>query len=173
MIPIRRRQILTVLFLAGCFSLTSCAGYRVGPVGKQQYKSAAVPMFRNQTLRPQLEAQVTNAVIKRLQADGSLRVESAPNADVVVTGNITRYQRSALRSLRDDTGVPREYRVSITAAVEVRDARTGQVLVKSTELTGSADTFLGEDQQSAEFQVWPLVADDLARQVVTLLAENW
>lgn len=171
-----RRFLLRIAFaLLGlcCLLAISCAGYRLGPVGRADYKSVAVPMFRNATLRPQLEAQITNAIIKRLQADGSLRVQSVADADIVLTGTIARYQRSTVRSLREDTGVPREYNITITATVEAREARTGRVVLQPTELTGSADTFIGHDQQSAELQVLPLIADDLARKVVRLLVETW
>jgi hypothetical protein len=164
---------LAVLPVFGCVWLTGCAGYRVGPVLTADYKSVAVPMFRNSTLVPQLEAQVTNAIIKRLQADGALQVHAEENADIIVAGRITDYRRLALRSLRLDTGVTREYRIRITAELEVRDRRTGRPVFKTRTVSGSAETFIGQDQQTAEFQVLPLVADDLARQVVAILTESW
>ncbi len=152
---------------------TGCMGYRVGPVLKANYRSVAVPMFKNETLVPRIEAPITNAVIKQFQSDGALRVEHAPAADLIVTGRITDYSRSALRSLRLDTGVTREYRISITAVVEARSVRDGAVVLKRQKITGSADTFIGTDQQSAELQVLPLVADDIARQLVRMLTEDW
>jgi hypothetical protein len=150
-----------------------CAGYHIGPVTQRKFNTIAVPMFRNETLRPQLEAQISNAVIKRLQQDGSLRIETEPRADVVLSGTVFRYQRSALRSLHSDTGVPREYEIAITVRVEARDRRTGEIVLKSTEVEGKSDVFIGEDQQSAEMQVLPLVADDIARRVAGLLVESW
>jgi hypothetical protein len=159
--------LLTSLFTAGC------AGYHVGPVTKRNFKSIAVPMFRNRTLRPQLEAQITNAIIKGLQQDGSLRIQSEPNADVVLDGAVVRFQRAPLRALRTDTGVPREYEITITVRVEAKDRRTGEIALKSTEVSGKSDVFIGEDQQSAELQVLPLIADDIARKVVGLLVESW
>jgi len=130
-------------------------------------------MFRNRTLRPQLEAQITNAIIKGLQEDGSLRIESEPDADVVLDGDIIRYERNTLRFLRNDSRVPREFEIAITVRVEAKDRRTGDIVLKSTEVTGKSDVFIGADQQSAEFQALPLVADDIARKVVGLLVENW
>lgn len=156
-----------------CVLATGCMGYRVGPVLHADYKSVAVPMFKNKTLRPQLEAQITNAIIKGLQADGTVRIESTDDADVVVTGTIVDYERQFLRSSRDNTDVAREYRIIITAEIEARNRRTGQLVVKPVKIKGQADTFTGSDLQSAEFQVLPLVADDLARQVVSLLVESW
>jgi hypothetical protein len=130
-------------------------------------------MFRNDTLRPQLEAQISNAIIRRLQQDGSLRIEAASHADAILSGTIIRFDRAPLRSTRSDTGVPREYEVEITVRVEAKDRRTGEVVLRSTEVEGKSDVFIGEDQQSADEQVLPLVADDIARKVTGLLVESW
>jgi hypothetical protein len=153
--------------------VSGCAGYHVGPVTKRNFNTIAVPMFHNETLRPQLEAQISNAVIRRLQEDGSLRIEAANHADAVLHGTVIRYQRQALRSLHSDTGVPREYEISITVRVEARDRRTGEIVLKSTEVEGKSDVFIGEDQQSGEEQALPLVADDIAKRVAGLLVESW
>jgi hypothetical protein len=160
------------LLLLSVFA-SGCAGYHVGPVTKTSFHSIAVPMFRNETLRPQIEAQISNAIIRRLQEDGSLRIEGRPRADVILVGTVFRYDRIALRSLRSDTGVPREYRISITVRVEALDRRTGETVLKSTEVEGTSDVFIGEDQQSAEMQALPLVADDIAKRVTGLLVESW
>lgn len=157
----------------GCLVCAGCMGYHLGPVLKADYRSVAVVMFKNKTLKPQLEAQITNGIIKRLQADGTLRVESRENADIVVTGQILRYGRSALRALRIEASAAREFRISIEAQIEARDRVTGKVVLNPTTITGAADTFIGTDLQSAEEQALPLIADDLARQAVSLLVESW
>jgi hypothetical protein len=156
-----------------CLFAFGCAGYRVGPVTKRNFKSIAVPVFRNTTLQPQIEAQISNAVIQRLQQDGSLRIEPEPRADVVLKGSIVKYNRESLRSLRTDTGVPREFEITITVRVEATDRRTGETVLRLTEVEGKSDVFIGEDQQSAEEQALPLIADDIAKRVAGLLVESW
>ena len=156
-----------------CFFALGCAGYHVGPVTKHEFKSIAVPVFRNTTLQPQIEAQISNAIIRRIQQDGSLRIEPEPRADVVLKGSITKYNRESLRSLRTDTGVPREFEITITVHVEAIDRRTGETVLRLTEVEGKSDVFIGEDQQSAEEQALPLIADDIAKRVTGLLVESW
>jgi hypothetical protein len=153
------------IVLAGC--------YHLGSTLKADYRSIAVPMFANKTFKPQIEAQVSNAIIKRLQQDGALRIESTENADVIVRGQIVKYDRNELRSLERETGTPREFRIRIDVMVEALDRRSGEHVLRPTRITGTADTFIGTDLQSAELQALPLVAEDLARQVVSLLVESW
>lgn len=153
--------------------LAGCAGYRVGSLLGADYKTVAVPMFRNVSYKPQTEAQITNAILKRLQSEGSLQIVSEADADLLVTGTVTEFARNELRSVREDTDVVREYRITIKAAVEAVNRHTGEVVLKKTIVTGSADTFIGSDLQSAEYQALPLAADDLAKKVVSLLTESW
>jgi hypothetical protein len=147
--------------------------YHLGPVSATGYRSIAVRMFRNTTLYPQLENQVSNAIIKRFQGDGGLQVRSEANADAILTGEIVKYQRLMVRSQHADTASPREYRISIDARVEVRDRVTGKQILAPTVVTGHADTFIGSDLQSSQQQALSVIADDIAKQVVSLLVEGW
>jgi hypothetical protein len=167
------KRFATCLCLLSAALLSGCAGYKLGAVHQNDCRSVAVPMFRNRTIKPQLEAQVTNAIIKRLQTDGSLAVKSVDDADVIVRGEIIAYDRATLRGQRLDTTVPSELRLSIQARIEAYDRVTGAIVLPATVLTGSAETFMGADQQTAEQQALPLIADDLARRAASLLVENW
>ena len=150
-----------------------CAGYRLGPTANLPYRSVAVPMFKNKTLKPQLEAQITNAIIKRFQTDGTLRIEAAAAADIVITGQITKFYRHELRAVRADVNTPREYRIFVEARIEARVRTTGELVFTPVTVEGHADAFIGTDLQSTDEQALPLVADDLAKRVVPLLAERW
>jgi len=168
-----RSRLGAVLAALSCVLSAGCAGYHVGPVSDPGYRSVAVPMFKNKTLVPQLEAQVTNGIIKRLQTDGAVQVESPQDADVILVGEILHYRRELLRSSNNDSNEPREYRIVIEARVEARNRVTGELVVKPTVVTGQVSTFIGSDLQTAEYQALPLIADDLSKRVVTLLVERW
>ncbi len=164
--------LLPICSLLAGLALSGCAGYKLGSVDAG-YKTVAVPVFRNQTTKPQLEAPLTNALLRRIQADGSLQVKWADEADVVVNGVILSYDRQVLRSLPAETRTPREYRLRIEVLVEAKHRRTGEVIISPTKFSGQADTFIGSDLQTAENQALPLIADDLARQIVSQLTEKW
>jgi hypothetical protein len=169
MSPASRSLLVLVLALG----LSGCAGYKLGSTLGPNYRSVAVSVFRNKTYQPQIETQVTGAIIRAFQADGTLRVESTAVADLILTGEIIQYSRHVLRSQPSDSNAPREYRITIEARIEARDRTTGRIIVGPTTVTGNGDTFIGDDLQSAEQQVLPMVANDLAKRVVTLVAEKW
>ncbi len=161
-------------FLLG-FSLATlgCAGYKLGPIAKTEYRSVAVKMFKNATYQPQLEAPITNAIIKRFQNDATLAIRSTDDADIVLSGEVTNYYRTMLRGQHLDTTVPAEIRLYIEVRVQVYERNTGRVILPSAAFTAYTDTFTGRDQQSAEQQALPLIADKLARQVVARIVEPW
>ena len=84
-----------------------------------------------------------------------------------------RFERHELRAVRTDVNTPREYRITITARIEARLRGTGELVFSPVTIEGRAETFIGTDLQSADEQSLPLVADDLAKRVVPLLAERW
>ncbi len=69
------RSFLAALLVA--FSLSGCAGYRIGEV-KPHYlesiRTIAIPTFRNETFQPRVEILLTNTVIKQLQQDGTFQI---------------------------------------------------------------------------------------------------
>jgi hypothetical protein len=167
------RAVRMPLALALATALAGCAGYQLGPTLGASYRSVAVVMFQNKTYQPQIEQPITSAIIRQFQSDGALRIESSANADIILTGEVTRYWRQELRSQSNDNNTPREYEINISARIEAHDRVTGKLVVGPKVVTGKAATFIGSDLQSAEEQALPLVAQDLAKKVVTLLAEKW
>jgi hypothetical protein len=91
------RQILCILI--GCFS--GCAGYTLGPVPPTYMKgvhSVAVPIFKNNTLVPDVDAVATTTLIKQIQEDGTYQVTGVDQADAVVLGTIYLVDRVKARS---------------------------------------------------------------------------
>ena len=72
-----------------------CAGYRVGPTNGVAAgdKSVQVNLFQNATPEPRLIEAVATALRKTLQQDGTFRLNTHSDGDIVVSGVITRFQR--------------------------------------------------------------------------------
>jgi hypothetical protein len=158
---------LTALLSAGC------AGYHLGPVNNAVAgdKSIEIVPFNNQTLQPRLGDAVTQALRERMQTDGTYRLATGSPGDVVVTGVITAYNREGVGFLRTDVATAENYRVDITAHVTARDRSTGTVLLEKN-VNGYTLVRVGTDLTDAERQSLPLLAEDLARNITSLLTEG-
>ena len=68
-------------------------------------------------------------------------------------------------------GSVRDFEVELITRIRAADRATGRVLL-DRELTGRTTIRLGGDLASAERQALPLLANDLAKKTVALLAEG-
>jgi hypothetical protein len=163
--------------LPGAFSLallaSGCAGYRLGPTNGEQAgaRSIQVNPFVNQTIEPRLSEAITQSIRKQLQQDGTYRLNSHDDADIIVTGTITDYQRIEISFNPSDTLTARDYRVRITAHITARERVSGRVLL-NRDVSGRSTLRVGSDLPSAERQAVPLVAADLARNATALLVDG-
>ena len=164
------RSCLAGLALLG---LSGCAGYRLGPVNglAAGEKSIQVDPFANRTIQPQLTDAVSLQLRKELQQDGTYHLATHGDADLIVSGFITHYQRIEVTLASNDILTVRDYRLSITAQVTARERSTGKVLFDQP-VSGFTLIRVGSDLPSAERQAMPLLAQDLARNVTALLVEG-
>ncbi len=165
-----RRAILACALL-----LSSCAGYRIGPVQPtfmKGVKTVAVPPFKNETLIPRIEVLVASSVIKAIQLDGTYEVASEDNADALVEGTIKRVTRQPARSLIGNVLVATEYNLVVTLELKVVKRSTGATLDRRL-FNGQTSFFVGQDVNQEERQALPLAVEDASRAAVTALTEGW
>lgn len=159
--------------LAFTLFLSGCAGYKLGPTNRTVAGAFSIQItpFANRTLEPRLSDALTSALRKEVQRDGTFQLATDGSGDVVVTGEILRYERGEVSFLPVDVVTARDFRVSFTAHVLAKNRITGQVLV-DRELTGSTLMRVGTDLPSVERQTLPLLAADLARQINAAIADG-
>ncbi|MEO5802712.1 MAG: LptE family protein [Verrucomicrobiota bacterium] len=159
--------LLPLLLLAGC------AGYQLGPTNGMLAgeKSVQINPFANETLEPRLSEPVTMEVRKRLQQDGTYKLATHNDGDVILNGVITRYDRSGISFQPRDVLTVRDYNLTVTARIVAIDRQTGKTNL-SQLVKGRTTVRVGNDLASAERQAIPLVAADLARNAVSALADG-
>jgi hypothetical protein len=153
--------------------VAGCAGYRLGPVNglAAGETSIQVSPFLNRTLQPRLTDAVTTQLRQQVQKDGTFRLASRNDGDIVLSGALIKYSRVELSFTSGDTLTANDYRLSLTAQVTARDRISGRMLLDQP-VTGYTLVRVGTDLTSSERQALPLLAEDLARNVVALLAEG-
>src|SRR5205085_9121785 len=160
-------------FVIGAGLLSGCAGYHLGPTNglRSGERSIQVNPYANQTIEPRLSDAITLSLRKSLQKDGTYRLNTSNQGDIIVSGEIVRYDRSQLALQPTDILTPRQYRVTITAQITARERLGGKVGL-NRRVTGQSSLFVGSDLPSAERQGLPQVADDLAKNITGLLVDG-
>ena len=150
-----------------------CAGYRVGPVSGETAsdRSIEVTPFASKVIEPRVGDAVTTSLRRQLQQEGTFRLNTRGEADIVVTGSVIEYDRSSLSVQPEDILTPRDYRLRIRAHVIARDRTSGRVLL-DREVLGHTTLRVTADLSSGERQAIPQAADELARNITSLLTEG-
>ncbi len=153
--------------------LSGCAGYHLGPTNgvRPGERSVQLNPFINQTLEPRLSDAINLSLRKNLQKDGTYRLNTGNEGDIILSGSVLKYDRVQVSFQPTDILTPRQYRVVITAQVTARERRSGKVVL-NRKVSGQSTLFVGQDLPSADRQALPLVADDLAKNITGFLVDG-
>ena len=161
------------------FGFAGCAGYQIGnrnlyPPG---IETVYVPIFESVSFRPNLGEQLTEAVVKEIEARTPYKVVATPAADSVLSGKIiNETQRVIVEDWYDD---PRDVEVNIVVQVRWVDRR-GNILRNRVDIpipeqlvsVSSATDIIAEAGQSrATAQQQAMTR--IARQIVGLMENPW
>jgi hypothetical protein len=98
-----------------------CGVYTFNPKGKSSINSITIERFENQTPEYGLADQMTDVVIDAFIADGNMKVVSLENADAVLSGVLTRYERKPYEY--DQSDVVESYYVDMDFEITLKNPR--------------------------------------------------
>jgi hypothetical protein len=168
-----RASVLPSLWAICALALAGCAGYQVGPVNgiKAGARAVTVRPFSNQTFEPRLTEAVDFALRRKLQQDGSYRLDTQGGGDIIVNGVIVDMQRAALSFQPKDVITPRDYEMRLVAKVTATERLTGKTVLDK-EFIGRTTVRASNNRDLAERQAQPTMAEDLARNIASALTEG-
>lgn len=158
--------------LVGGWLLAGCAGYRLGPTNGTVAGSRSIEIrpFANQTFEPRLTEVTTQQLRKQIQRDGTFRLSTREDADVIVTGSLLRYEREPVSFQPKDVIATRDY--SVTLLAHVRAVESGGKVLLDRDVTGRTTIRNVADLGSAERQASTLLAENLATNIRSLLVDG-
>jgi hypothetical protein len=166
------RPLLFFFFFVAAL-LAGCAGYKLGPTNglPAGSRSVEVRSFVNKTREPRITEYLAASLRKQFQQEGSFHLETSGRGDILVTGVITRFDRSGLSYQTNDVLTPQEYTLGLIAHVVAVNVNTGKTNL-NRDVFGRTYIRIGNDQSSAERQAIPLLTDDLARNAVSFVVDG-
>lgn len=163
--------LLAPALLVGC-STDPREGYSSASAWPSEYRSVSVPMIANRTYARELPAQLTEAIVKQIEAVTPYKVTGQGAADTLLRGTITDVRLQEIsKSLV--TGLGEEVAVRVTLDYEWLDLRTGKPIVARNGFVGTA-VFIPsrptrEPLELAGFEV----VQQLSREIVDSLQGEW
>lgn len=133
--------------LACVASWLSGCGYHFGFRAPANVTTIAVPIFQNATgssgrgSRRELELDLTAAVVREIQRRTHLRIVGADRADVIIRGQLDRFDERVSVEGNDDAVLQTSATVAVTVFVERRGGTTRERhLAEAVELTPGTQT---------------------------------
>ena len=114
-------MILRIILYLPCviFGFFNCCGYSTNVLIAPHLKTIAIPLVGNQTIRPGLGEALTDSLISAFNKDRHLRVTNIDNANVVLTCQITSYDKAP--QSYDASQNVFAYQITINASCQCED----------------------------------------------------
>lgn len=168
------RSFVFFLGLASVLTFCGCgimSGYSNESLFPQEVGSVCLEMFDNQSFQRGVEYELSDALAKRIESETPYKlVSSKDRADTVLNGKIVSVGRSVL-NIERETGRALEKQVELTAVVNWKNLKTGELLIDNTSVSASAD--YSEWQNQGLDYASTLAANKLAQRIVELMEKQW
>ena len=160
------------VYIMGCFTLALSAGchYSTERPFREDIRTVHVEMFQSKEFRRELEFRLTESIIKRIEMDTPYRIGPQSTADVLLTGEILRVENQVFGN-DFDTDLPREIGSTVIVRFQLKDMRTGEILVDRPRFVFQASYIppVGETFSTGMTRA----LDGMAEQIVETMETPW
>lgn len=170
--------ILFVSFSAGCgYTSTSMLPPELDSIHVDNFVNNINPAQEVSDKRasysywPDLENQITRAVIDGFIFDRHLEVESEKEAALLLKGELISFRQFPLSYDGGQNVI--ELRIEIIVDLELYDERTGKLMWKETSFMGWSSYNLSGENTKSEADGVQLAVQDISQRIVERVVENW
>ena len=163
--------LVTVMVLSGC-------GYTRKTVLPRNIKTIYVETVKNKidvekiyAYQPGLEMDITNAVIRRLQQEGIVKVVSKEHADAILKTDLLSFVQQGLRFTNLQS--VQEYQLFIEVRLRLVDAKTGDLIWEEPTFTGDNEYYVSSVNSIGEQKAAVDAIDRLALNIVDRIVQDW
>lgn len=171
--------------LLACFLAAGC-GYTTRSLLPSDFKIIKVDNFKSainvaaeqsnvrmyRGYRPGMEVDLTKTIINKFLLDGTLKITSGSNADIILDGNLLDFKRDAIRYDTVNNDVL-EYRIKLIVDMELIKAKTLEVVWRERGFAGETTYRTTGALAKTEAAAVKDAIDDLARRIVERTVEAW
>lgn len=121
--------------------------------------------------QPGLEMDITNAVIRRFETDGNLKIVTADKADAILSMDLLQYEQEGVRFNPLENVA--EYRLFIVMGLVLKHRETGEVIWREPSFSGNKEYFVTQIRPMGQKAATEEAIKDLARKIVDRVVEDW
>jgi hypothetical protein len=169
----RKQTSIALTFTAALLVATGCASYRFGSTVPDELRTIAVPVFENASGYPEIDAVVTQYVLREFQREGTFKIKNVENASLKLLGKLVKTDLSALSYDRNYGTRASEYRYTLTAEITLVERSTGKLLINALPINASSTFQTHGDMLTGLQDAQPRIAKELSRTIVDTVLAHW
>lgn len=162
------------LLFAVCLVGVGCSHYRLGTEAQPGFSTLSIEPVTVKALIPQSAPIFSTQVREAFIRDGRVAVtDFGGTADATLSIVVKTYDREVATVRPGDTGLARKFIITVTAEATLHDNRSGQDLFARRPLVLKRQLYTDSGQNQAEYQLLPLLAQDLADKAKHAVLDVW
>jgi hypothetical protein len=161
---------LSVGLLAAALAASGC-GYSTKRPFPSGISTVHVEMLHSREFRRELEFELTEALIKRIEMDTPYRIADSAHADTIFTGEVLEVRQNVLGKTFD-TGTPREQGAQVAVRYRWKDQRSGKILVERPLFVHQV-AYVPAVGESFDKGVRVRGIDQMAERIVETMETDW
>jgi len=158
-----------LVFAAGCANYN----YHFGSSVPEELRTITVPVFENGSGFPEIDAIVTQYVLREIQREGTFAISPPESASLKLLGKLRKTDLQPIVFDRNYSARASEYRYTLVAEITLVERGSGKLLLNAVPVKASTTFITRGDMLTGLQDAYPRVAKELARSIVDMVLANW
>ena len=164
---------LITAFASALVFASGCANYTFRSAVPEELRTISVPVFENASGYPEINAVVTEYVLREFQREGTFKIKSLDSASMKLLGKLVKTELHPLNYDRNYGSRASEYRYSIEAEITLVERGTGKLLIDAMPIKANTTFLTHGDMLTGMQDAYPRIAKDLSRAIVDAVLAQW
>ncbi len=150
-----------------------CSNYRLRSPVPEELRTIAVPVFENASGFPEVDAIVTQEVLREFQREGTFKLARLDNASLKLLGKLESSKTQPINYDRNFGSRTSEYRFELIARITLVERSSGKLLIDDMPVKANTTFLTRGDMLTGLQDSQPRVARDLARAIADAVLAYW
>ena len=169
----RAYRLLTLTFAAALLFSAGCASYRFKSSVPEELRTISVPMFENASGFPEIDAIVTQYVLRDIQREGTFKIKGVNDSSLKLLGKLVKSDTHPMSYDRSNGNRTTEYRYAIVAEITLVERSTGKLLIDGMQIKANTTFLTHGDMLTGLQDAYPRIAKELSRSIVDAVLAQW
>ena len=150
-----------------------CASYSFRSSVPEEMRTLAVPVFENSSGFPELDASVTQAILREVQREGTFTISTMADASLVLHGKLVKSKAHPISHDRNYSTRTSEYRYRLAVEFSLWERESGKMLIRDRTVEVDTTFATRGDMLTGLRDAYPRLSKEVARSVVDLVLAHW